>query len=317
MFLGLDILVALTALAAVAFGAVRAARARVVMDVAGSEHAAIVAIARTTRVWRAVGLAAGLVGAGWLASLGAGGLGRWMLLAPMALGIGALAGTAIGELTARSPRGLTRSATLRPRTIAATVPRASWAQAGRGLGLVTVVLSIGGALGGPDDLGRAGRALTRVCVQGAADGSGRVTSSRGPWPGSYYAVPAALALGAVVLLALLALALIVRRQRPSAEDAALDDQLRRWSAMSVLRACSATFLLTAAPLALAQGLMLTSFGNCRAWFDLPLGFSLLALGVLSLLAGWQALGSLVLGPRIVVRDRPQQAPPSPVAAPLP
>ncbi|MEW2634922.1 hypothetical protein AB0903_25565 [Streptomyces sp. NPDC048389] len=47
---------------------------------------------------------------------------------------------------------------------------------------VLVVLLAGAwAAGSPDDLGRAGRALTVVCPGG--------TESPGPWPGSYYGLP--------------------------------------------------------------------------------------------------------------------------------
>ena len=75
------------------------------------------------------------------------------------------------------------------------------------------------AIGSADDLGRAGRSLTRACSALAVEG-------RGPWPGSFYAWP----LIAVVLIGLVvagvALLSVTRRPRQG-EDSVLDDALRR------------------------------------------------------------------------------------------
>ena len=70
--------------------------------------------AAPTRGWRVVGLVVGVVLGVLLLVAGerVDGLGRLTALAPTALGAGILLGTIAGELTARAPVGIRRSATM-------------------------------------------------------------------------------------------------------------------------------------------------------------------------------------------------------------
>jgi hypothetical protein len=69
-----------------------------------------------------------------------------------------------------------------------------------------------------------------------------VGSSRGPWPGSFYALPLAVALGVLAVLVAIALRAIVARPRPDLDSRGLDTLLRRWSAGNVLTAATVTVL---------------------------------------------------------------------------
>lgn len=163
---------------------------------------------------------------------------------PGRLGLGALAGTAplvgagaliavvlLGERFMSGPLGSVRRATLQPHGPVEVLPRIVTAFAGvmvLGLGALMVVTT---SLASPDDQGRPGRALT-VTAADAGDGS-LLSSTVGPYPGSWTTVPAGAALLLLVLLAGLALHGIVSRR--SAADPA-DLLLRRRSATAVLGA---------------------------------------------------------------------------------
>ncbi len=250
-----------------------------------------------TRRWRWAGLAAGLVGAGALtAAAGTEALGRFAMLAPAAAGAGLLLGVVGGELTAPRRLGPTRTATLARRTLGAVVPRAQWVRAGVGVALLGAVLLIGVLRGGPDDAGRPGRALTRACWGTSGDGSAYLTQSRGPWPGSFYAVPLGLAVVGILVLAIGALAAIVRRPRPSARDATSDDRLRGWAATNVVAATDAAVRTTAGPLALIEAMHLGASDTCRSAADLALALGLLLLGGYAVITGIAAVLPLLRAP---------------------
>ena len=292
---------------------------RMTLTVGPNQHPGVVTVARHTRVFRLLGALAGLLAAVALAMAGDAWLGRVMLLAPMAVGAGALLGVIVGEWTARSPLPLARTASLRRRTLGAVLPRSSAVQLGVGVVGVVAVLITGSLMASPDDLGRPGRALTRVCTAVQDGQIVELASSRGPWPGSYYTIPAALAVLVVLVLATVAARVVVGRRRPSAEDAALDDQLRRWSVMSVAAATGVTLRLTAAPLALAMAMILfqnVRFGDCRYAWDRPLSWVLLGLAGYWLVTGLTALVELFVGPRIVIDEQSRPTPPAESSVPV-
>lgn len=291
---------------------------RMTLVVAPNHHVGVVAIARHTSRWRIIGATVGVAAAALLATNGAS-LGRAMLLAPMTAGAGVLLGVIIGEWTARPPRGIARTATLRRRTLRDVLPQRSRVRLVVGVLSAGVVLAAGTFMGSADDLGRAGRSLTRTCTVLINGELAEVSSSRGPWPGSYYAIPAAAALLVVLILAAVAARAIVARQRPSAEDADLDDQLRRWSVMRVAAATDATMRFTAAPLALLMAMMLRAnaqFDDCRHSVDQPLMWVLVALGVYWLLTGWIALLDVFVGARIIVDEPAAPTPPADAHVPV-
>ncbi|KRE63433.1 hypothetical protein [Nostocoides sp. Soil756] len=305
-------------IALVAFVVALARRHLVTVGV--NEHAEVVRIARHARAWRVGGLLAGLVAAALALTVGQSvdALGRLVALAPALLGIGVLLGTIVGELTARPRVGVRRTAVVETRTVRGILPPVRTALVGVAGVLLAGALALGAAWGGPDDLQRAGRSFTqrcRVMVDGALVSA---WSSRGPWPGSFYAVPLAAALGVAALLVLAALVAVTRRPRPQPESLGLDSMLRRWSAGTILTAALFTVLGTLGPVAvlIAAGLQP---GECpMSVTQAVVRWVALAVGPVALVAGAAALGALLVTPTIRVDDLPRPLPgeATPVGAPV-
>jgi hypothetical protein len=194
------------------------------------------AVARSTGRWRLTGLLVGLVVAG--ASAQSGALGRGVLLAVPLLCLCVLLGVVVGELRVQPPAADRRSAALEVRGARDYLPRLLAPLVGTATVLLGALLAFTAAVASADDLGRAGRALSRACSPVSAE-------SRGPWPGSFYALPLAVVVGTGLLLAAVALASIARRPRQG-EDRRVDDALRRQSATGVTAAVG---LLVTVPLA--------------------------------------------------------------------
>ena len=142
-------------------------------------------------------------------------LGRATALAPTVLGAGVLLGTIAGELTARPAVGIRRSAAVETRTLGVD-PAARPRRAAGGLDRP----ARRGArprrgLGVRRRPGPRGPVAHPAMRRRRADGVGQVLvgSSRGPWPGSFYALPLAVAL--LVLAVLVAVALRADRQPPA------------------------------------------------------------------------------------------------------
>ncbi|WP_051790722.1 hypothetical protein [Streptomyces sp. NRRL S-1022] len=130
------------------------------------------------RFARWTGLAAGALAAALLAPLdhGAG-----VLYAIPAAGLCAVGGVLVADLLTAPSRGAVRTAGLAPRRIRAYVPpRMTALLLVLALALV-LLLVLAGALATPDDLGRAGRALTLTCHG--------TTERHSPWPGFFYGLP--------------------------------------------------------------------------------------------------------------------------------
>jgi len=294
---------------------------RVVVTVGVNEHAGVVEVARHTRRWRVAGLVLGAVLAVLVLALGqrVDTLGRVTALAPTALGAGILLGTIAGELTARPSVGIRRSAAVETRTLGAVLPRGRAAALAVSTALLVGALAMGAAWGATDDVGRAGRVFSRLCT--TVDPTlGRVTvsSSRGPWPGSFYAVPLAVAL--VVLAGLVALALyaIVNRPRPDLDSRGLDTLLRRWSVGNVLIAATVTVLGTLGPVAVLMASALAD-GTCDASaVESTVAWTAALVGPFATGAACGLLAGLVLTPTIRVDDlpRPLRGGAAPVGTPV-
>lgn len=190
---------------------------------------------RTTRTWRLVGALAGAAGA--VLVQGQGPLGSGLMLAGPVLVLGILTGVLIGELRVSAPTGPRRSAALEVRRLRDYVDKPFAVVVAVALTLLVAVLAATTATASPDDLGRAGRSLVLAC--------GRITESRGPWPGSFYSVPLVGIVAGGILAAAVALRRIVARPRQDG-PAAIDDDLRRQAVRSVVAAVG---LLVAVPLA--------------------------------------------------------------------
>lgn len=228
--------------------------------------------------WRTCGLLAGI--AGGAVTLTDGGLGRGPILAAPVFGLWVLMGVIVSELLVSAPRGPTRRATLEVRPLRDHLPRR----------LTTVVAAttmlLGGILiattltGSADDQGRAGRSLAREC-------SASMSGNAGPWPGSYYSVPLAVAVGVGLLGAAVASRVIVHRARQG-KDHTTDD-LARGRAVSAVVAASG-ILVTVPLIGVSYFSSITMFTIvCRpGWWD-ALAWSLLILSVtLVPLLGWCA-----------------------------
>ncbi|MEI2809623.1 MAG: hypothetical protein V9F00_05325 [Nocardioides sp.] len=203
-------------------------------------------------------------------------LGRGAMLAPIVFGLILLCGVIAGELIARAPAPSgTRSASLAPRRVIDYVPAAY----GYSLALVSVgvllLLATTTATAAADDLGRAGRVLRNVC-------SNTITSSHGPYPGSFYAVP--LVLGLILAFALAAYAARVAVLRPRGDLSRLGaDYLRKRSVAAVVGALGLAICGPTLGVAIVSASSLLS-NTC------PTGWQRSA-GILSILL---ALGSLIV-----------------------
>lgn len=237
-------------------------------------------VASHARRWRLAGIAGGLLAAA--ASARAAGLGLGLLLAAPLFGLGVLAGVLVGELTAPAPDpGSTRRARVEVRRGRDHLPAGLTGTVGALAGLLVALLAVTTWTADADDAGRAGRSLRQVCPDG-------VVGSAGPWPGSFYSVPATLAVGAGLAGAATVLHRIARRPRTGTEPGrrADDDAGRRRSATVVVAACGVLVALPLAGTALGAGSALRSLpcpgdGTVAAARAL-LGTAVVALGV----PGW-------------------------------
>lgn len=236
------------------------------------------ATARTIARWRLAGLAVGLAAAVTVAQHGT--LGRGLSTAAPVAALGVLTGVVVGELRGTRPRGAVRSAPLEVRRVRDYLPAglARWV-AGATAALAALLVTTT-ATGSADDLGRPGRELVLRC-------NAAVTHGAGPWPGSYYAVPAAVLVVAGLAGAGVAMLRIVRRPRPGGDPRA-DDALRRASAEAVTAAAG---LLVAVPLggmSAVAGAALRSV-DCGSGMPSTGGLLLLTVAVGALvLASWCA-----------------------------
>jgi hypothetical protein len=240
--------------------------------------------------WRWAGLGVGVAAAALTTSLGSLGLG--LMLAPTVFGLFVIGGVAVGELATIPRRDGVRTAALETRTVGGYLPRrlgglVTTSTLGLGALLVTTTL-----MGSADDMGRAGRSLSRVC-------SPESSSSRGPWPGLFYSVPLGIAVVLGILGAAVALRTVVLRPRSgsAAELVVADDILRRRSAEAVVAAIGVMVAASLCGVALTAAGALIGFTCAPAWWTV-LGCSLLAVAALMLpLAVW-CLGLLLRSPRI-------------------
>jgi hypothetical protein len=294
---------------------------RVVVTVGVNEHSGVVQIARHTRRWRIVGLLLGGAAAALAVALGqrVDALGRVTALAPTLLGAGILLGTIAGELTARPSVGIRRSAAVETRTLGAILPRGRAVVLAGSTALLVGALAIGAAWGATDDQGRIGRVFSRICTVVQADlGPVTVGSSRGPWPGSFYVLPLAVAL--VVLAGLVAVALhaIVNRPRPELDGRGLDTLLRRWSVGNVLTAATVTVLGTLGPVAIFMASALADETCGGRAVEAVVAWTAALVGPFAIGAACGLLAGLVLTPTIKVDDLPRPLPGdvAPVGAPV-
>ncbi|MFY1693921.1 hypothetical protein [Solwaraspora sp. WMMA2101] len=238
------------------------------------------AVARRTAMLRWIGVTIGmLVG---IIAAGSGDLGVGLLLAAPLFGLCALIGVLAGELTVRPPHGPTRTAALEVRRIRDYLPR-HLSRVVAVAGSVLLILVAGTtAAGGPDDMGRSGRWLTRQCTL-------EMSESRGPWPGSYYTGGLMLVVLIGLLMAYLAVRTIVRRPRyGGADEVAVDDAQRRRAAYVVTGAVGVLVAIPLAGVSLTAANGLLGISCAPMWWTIT-GWFLLALASTALaMVGWSA-----------------------------
>jgi hypothetical protein len=260
-----------------------------------NEHVDLLSYARRARTWRLASLALAVVACLAIPTLGVGGTDAAPAVVPALAGTLVIAVIGVGEATFRRPMTITRSAVLRPRRVGDLVPWGWLTSAAAALAGLAATLGIGTLYGSPDDLGRAGRAISVVC-----DGA---TLTRTPWPGSHYGMPIAFATIVSVVLAVIACGVIARRPSPAAESTEVDTALRRWSIAGVLQTLTLVACVTLVPV-----LLLMTLG-ARASDCAPGGYGLLAqLSLLGAVAagilGIAACAGLCTGPGVKVDDIP-------------
>lgn len=248
-------------------------------------------VARATRRWRLGGLLVGLAAGATAAQSGA--LGRGLLLAGPVVALCVLLGVVAGELGVRAPAGERRSATLEVRSRRSYLPRWLTPAVAAATAVLVALLAFTSALGSADELGRAGRSLTRACSEVSVEG-------RGPWPGSFYAWPLAAVVVAGLVVAGVALGSLTRRPRQG-EDPGLDDALRRQVATGVVAAVG---LLVTVPLVgvgiVAAAGLLQICAAPTAW--IAVGTLLLAVVPLALALGLWCAAVLVVPGRVRAAD---------------
>ena len=246
--------------------------------------------------WHWAGVLGGVVTA--VAVAESGGFGRGFLLAAPLFALCLCGGILLGELTVAAPTDPTRRATLVVRRTRDYLPRRLTTAVLVTTAALLSLAAVTTAAGSADDLGRAGRMLSRRCGPAAWE-------SAGPWPGSYYSVPLVITVLIGLGTAGLTLRWITRRPRLDSSPE-LDDALRRRAGRRVVAAAG---ILTTIPLAgialVAGGALLGT--SCRPpWWSVA-GWLLLGLiPVLLAMLGWCA--AVVLAP-----ERVATAPAAPAA----
>jgi hypothetical protein len=168
--------------------------------------------------------------------LGDSALTAVLPLAGSALALGALL---LGELTWPRPRGTTRTAVIRDRSVGSLL-RGGWATtAGVAVTLLVLTLLVGGWLGNSSS-SDASIAVTETLSDGTL-----VERAAGPFPGWAYGVPQLVVIAVVIGLLVLVLRAATVRATVVTADLETDQLLRRASAARVYRTAAFGILVTA------------------------------------------------------------------------
>jgi hypothetical protein len=237
------------------------------------------------------------------------GLGRGPMLAVPVATLVLLVSVAAGQVGLRAPGTGVRTASLQPRRLGDYLPRRLTGAVLVGLTWLLAVLAGTTWGAAPDDLGRAGRSLVSY---GIDPGTGAACSStRSPWPGSFYSAPIGLVVVAGLLVAWAVLRLVTLRPRLGGEGPATDDdQMRRQAAGVVVASVGVLVAVPALGVEATAAAALTATGcGTPAWWPVA-GWALAvtALPTLTLLGG--CLAQLLL-PRL---GRPATTPTGPAPA---
>jgi hypothetical protein len=269
----LPLLLLLAVVGTVSVGLVTARQAppsREAAVAAGRAHAR-----RTAGAAVGLGVAAAVyVGATQPGNSSPGGLGITALLVPITFGVAHTVVLGVGELTWPRPHGEVRRARLVHRGLLDAAP-GRLVRVGGAAAALTVVTLLGGALLAGDD----GRNFRWS--------SGDYGGAAGPFPGSFYGLPAGLGLLLLSLLAVAVLRLVANRPAVATADERIETALRRASAHRVLRVAVGVPLFVSGGLLFVGGNALHSAATSSGGspFLGPVGACVAVLGIASMLAG--------------------------------
>ncbi len=169
------------------------------------------------------------------------GLGDAPLTAVLPLAGSALALLAllVGELTWPRPRGTTRTAVIRDRSMSSLLP-GGWTRAAGGAATLLVIALVTGGWLGNTSSSDASIAVTETLSDGTL-----MERAAGPFPGWAYGVPQLLVLGTVGAVLMLVLRATTHRATVVTADLETDHLLRRASAARALRTAAFGILVTA------------------------------------------------------------------------
>lgn len=242
-------------------------------------------IATSLARWRWAGIGLGVVLAA--GTVAAGDLGRGPLLASVAFGLGALAGILTGELLVRPDRGTQRHASLQPRSVKVYRPRILGPVVAAASAILIVLMIATTAGGSADDQQRAGRSLTYTPDP-------TQSASHGPWPGSYYTIPAAIALFVAGIATAVVLLTVARR--PATADRVADNTQRRRSAEAVTAAWGIAVGIPLVGFSLTAAGALIGIAVAPLWWRVA-GWSLLTLAASGMVLVLWCLATLLLPSR--------------------
>lgn len=205
----------------------------------------------------------------------------------VAFGLSALAGILTGQLLVRPDRGTHRRASVQPRSARGYHPRILGRLVVAATAVLIVVMIATAAGGSADDQQRAGRQLSYT-----PDPTRSV--SAGPWPGSYYTIPAAVALSVAGIFTAVVLFTVARR--PAAGDRGADNAQRRRSAEAGTAAWGVAVGIPLVGFSLTAAGALIGIGVAPLWWRIA-GWSLFVLAACGLVLLLCCLSTLLVPSR--------------------
>lgn len=209
-------------------------RRRKLVSINEHEFPGLSRLSTVSSMARIVGL---LVGIGTLTIIWLlGDADRWgltLFLAPAIFALTQIVATLVAGVLTHDAARTRGTAGLEVRRISTYLPTRLSVLVAATTAVLGLALAWATAVGVPDARGRAGRAFSYVIP-----GEPTFTVTIGPWPGSFYSVPLAVALGLVLVIAGIAISVTVRRPRDAShpEIVRVDDLVRARAVESVLAA---------------------------------------------------------------------------------
>ncbi len=242
------------------------------------DHPGLARLRRVGLASRGIGMAAGVALLVVLGQLDR--LGQILVLVPAVFAVVQLIGVWVAEVMTRRDARQPGSAAVEVRRVRDYLPRPLAVTSVASAVVLAGVIAFTSSVASADDLGRAGRSMAYRCRNATVCDDG----SFGPWPGSFYTVPAMIGLVLALALTAAALTAAVRRPRNGGEPivAAVDDAIRRQSISTAVASALLASAGTLAGLGLSAGSgLLEHAAEGPDWF-VPVGVLLTFAGLLGL-----------------------------------